>query len=103
MELNLPEILAIEAQLVQFDTDKKTVCLKVGSALVELMQRGGDAVTTIEVGFETDELWVLRDHIDIYLQTATNQRLGIELKVKIYKALLAGPEVTLEDFKNAAS
>ena len=61
------------------------MCLKVGTALLEAL----GAETLIAVSFTEDELWLLRERVDIYASQGANTRLGLGIKVKVYQALLS--------------
>lgn len=100
LQLSLAELMAIEA-ILDLDvvnanpTDPSTgrvddgppfreFCLKVGSAVCEAAKTQVEVV----VVFDADELWLLRENLDIFATSGANQEFGLQLKCKVYQALL---------------
>ncbi len=63
----------------------REMCLKVGAALLEAL----NTQKYVAVTFTEQELWVLRERVDIYASQGTNTRLGLEIKKKLYEAMLS--------------
>lgn len=62
----------------------RELCLKVGSAVCEAAKTQAEVV----VVFDADELWLLRETLDIFATSGPNQEFGLHLKCKVYGALL---------------
>lgn len=75
---------------------EKELCLKVGSALVDVADRD---VTTVDLVLTERELWVLRERADGATSYGNDRRFGLLLKAKIYKLLM---EVAWVDEPTAA-
>lgn len=94
MNLSLAELKLVERELspsFHVGSEKtteplasRTLCLKVGGALLEV----GDE-NSVVVEFDEPELWLLRERLDIAAIAGANMRLGLDLKRKLYAELLA--------------
>ena len=99
LTLSLAELMAVEASLglecitneavpatglVEDGPQFRNLCLKVGSALCESARTKSD----VELVFNADELWLLRENIDVYATSGDDQSFGLTLKCKVYAALL---------------
>ena len=62
----------------------RTLCLKVGGALLEVGNEG-----EVVVKFDSEELWLLRERLDIAAISGANMNLGLDLKRKLYTELRA--------------
>ncbi len=96
LDLALPELVLIESCLSPTEmanreerfaaaAPDRDMCLKVAAALLEASEREA----RIAVSFGESELWILRERVDIYASQGTNNRLGLDIKQKVYQALLS--------------
>lgn len=87
----------------------KEMCLKLGSALYEMTSRAQGTETTtppatLEVVFTDQELWILRERLNIFAVLGDDTSIGVRLKTKIYEELrsnadkLEGPTINLVEF-----
>lgn len=97
IELDMDELLVLEHLLtpseLQMPQDEsglahpslpsKEMCLKIGWAWLEAQQ----AQASLSVTFNAQELWIMRERVDIFVSLATSPHLGMTLKRKLYTAL----------------
>lgn len=100
LQLTLAEIMAIEDTLsldyvsdgtmmytgfIEDGPNWRELCLKVGSAVCEAARAQND----IAIAFDADELWLLREALDIFATSGSDQTFGLTLKCKVYAGLLS--------------
>lgn len=62
----------------------KPLCLKIGSALLEAEHH-----EPVPIAFGVQELWILRERVNIFAAVGSDAQVGLVLKRKLYRDLLA--------------
>ena len=74
-----------EDQLLPLDVPTKSLCLKIGSALIEALKNEDQE---IELTLTEEDYWIFRERVSIF-KTIGTIRVGENTKRKIYTALLS--------------
>ncbi|MBI2098566.1 MAG: hypothetical protein HYT49_02815 [Candidatus Wildermuthbacteria bacterium] len=78
------EVTANAEKMGALTVPTQDLCLKVGSALIEAREKGGEA----DLVLSEPECWILRERANIFMSIGQRHDVGLSIKLKLYHLLL---------------